>query len=312
MSESAVGAVLEENAFRWIQVGKFENGWKVENLAEVNLPVKFRLLTLNDDARFEEIRQLFRENIVKAGWAQKIGIAVNRKLLFIKETHVDPDLSDDEIQKQLFWEVKQFLPEDLGKSYKVFWVRVSPGNDLVLLIIFRKLLLERVGELFEETGETIQNMSVNQFAEMTAVEKLFEPKGRLIGVAHIGKTALTITLMRDGSYLRSKEIDLEDYEQDLLESDQELSKTINKEVDRVLLESEINESGSPVSQLYVFGDKATPSLVSALEGGSALEVKFANPFEKVEVPETLRDSVVAIENPTKWLAGFGAALEILD
>ncbi len=312
MGESAVGAVLGENTFRLVQLGQTENGWKLENLAEVNLPFKFRLLTLNDDTRFEEIRQAFQKSVAEDKWVQKTGVTVDRKLVFVKETHVDADLSGDEFEKQVFWEAKQFLPEDLSKSYKVSWIRISPEDPFVLLVVFRKLLAERIEQLFEESEKTLQNISVNQFAAMAAAEKLFEPKGRLIGLADVKKATTFITLLKDGNYFRSKEIDFTDYEEDILDSDQNLSKAINREIDRLLLESEINESDSPISQLYIFGEKASVPLASALEGGSALEVKLANPFEKVEISEALKDTVAAIENPASWLAGFGAALEILD
>lgn len=311
MSESAVGAVLGENTFRLVQLGQSENGWKLENMAEANLPFKFRLLTLNDDSRFEEIREAFKKNVAKDGWVQKTGVAVDRNLLFIKETHVDTNLPSDEVEKQVFWEAQQFLPEDLSKSYKVFWVRISQENPFVLLVVFRKLLAERIEQLFKESEKTLQNISVDQFAAMAAVEKLFEPKGRLVGLADVKKETTIITLLKDGNYFRSKEIDFTDVEDNVLESDQNLSKEINREIDRLLLESEINESDSPISQLYIYGEKASLSLASALEGGPALEVRLANPFEKVEIPEALKDSVAAIENTASWLVGFGAALEIL-
>jgi len=311
MSKSAVGAVLGEDAFLLVQLGRSENGWTLEGFTEIKLPHKFRLLTMNDDTRFREIRQTFQESLSKDGWVQKTGTAINQDLLFVKETPVDPKLPEDEVERQVFWEAQQFLPEDLGKNYKVSWIRILPENPLVLLVIFRKLVVERIQQLFEGTEKNLQNISVRQFAALTAVEKFFKPKGRLIGLADVGKTSVTITLLRDGNYFRSKEMDLGDYEEDVLESDQNLSKAINREIDRLLLEAEIKESDSPVSQLYVFGEKASTSLISALAGGPSLEVKLPNPFDAVEIPEELMSSVGALENPANWLAGFGAALEVL-
>ncbi|NOY78993.1 MAG: hypothetical protein GXO76_14115 [Calditrichaeota bacterium] len=312
MSESAVGAVLGENAFLLVQLGRSENGWVLENFVEMKLPHKFRLLTMNDETRFREIRQIFQENLSRNGWVQKVSTAINPDLFFVKEVPVDPKLPEDDVERQVFWETQQFLPEDLSKNYKITWIRVLPENPLVVLLIFRKLVVERIQELFEGMQKDLQHIGVRQFTALTAVEKLFKPKGRLIGLADVGKTSVTITLLRDGTYFRSKEMDLDDYEEDVLESDQNLSKAINRELDRLLLEAEIKESDSPISQLFVHGEKASPALVSALTGGPSLEVILPNPFEAVEIPDGLKHSVGALDNPANWLAGFGAALEVLE
>ena len=311
MSESAIGVVFGENAVQLIQLSRSENGWKLDNLAEAKLPHKFRLLTLSDDTRFADIRQTFHKIAATISSGKETGVAIDQDLLFVKEINVDPDIPKEDVEKQAFWEAQQFLPENLGKNYKVLWSRISPQDSLVLLILYRKLIIERIQQLFESTEKSLQNLSFDQMAAMTAMENLFQPKGRLVGLVDVRKNSATITLLKDGKYFRLKKLDFGDSEEDILESETILAKEINKEIIRLLLDAEIKESDAPVSQLYVFGEKANQSLISALEGGPSLEVKLANPFSAVEISDDIKGQIEAIENPANWLAAFGAAQELL-
>ncbi|GBD94088.1 competence protein A [bacterium BMS3Abin05] len=312
MGESAVGAVFLEDILQLVQIARKEDGgWKLEKFVQEKFPHKFRLLTLSDDARFGDLKEMVQGVLGRDSWAENTSVAIDHELLFVKETSVDPGLPEDEKKKQILWESQQFLPENLSGDYKVSFAGINADDTFVVLVLFRKLVLERIQQILQGAGKTFGFMDVDTFSAMTAIEKLFDPKGRLVGLADVRKKAVQLTFLKDGNYFRSREVKFADSEEDVFESDQNLANLLNKEINRLLLDAEIHESDSPVSQLYVFGERAASELVSALEGGPSLEVKLADPFKSIKIEEDLQSAVDKIENPANWLIGFGAALQLL-
>ncbi len=314
MSDSAVGFSMSENLLRVVQLSRDNGSFKIEKIEQKKFPRPFRLLTLDNQERFRAILSVIEEAGKQDEWAQAVGVSIPNDLVLIKEFPVDEDLTSEELDRQVHWEVTQFLPDELPGDYLLSYQRLNFEEASVVVLAFRGLVLHRIEEAFELAGRTPRFLGADIFSGLSTVGQLYEPNEGLSALLEVGENKAHLALLKGGDYLLSKKLSYsiaEDEEANLSEDPAVLATFLKKETRRLLLDRKIDEGEMPLSQLFVYGDKASAELVSDLEGGPAVDVTLVNPFESAIVGENLNAELFQ-NNPSVWAPAVGVAIEALE
>ncbi len=314
MSESAVGFSLSENLLRVAQVVRRDGSIRIEKLNQKRCPHPFRLLTLDNQERFQTLLSTLEDVFEQDNWPATMGVSIPNELVLIKEFPVDDDLSQNELENQVHWEASQFLPDELSAEYVLSYQRLNFEQVSVLLVAFRELVLHRVRQAFDTIGSKPRFLGVDVFAALSAVNALYELNEGLSALLEVGENRAHLMLLKGGDYLVSKKLPYalaEEKETALFDNPEALAGFLKKESRKLLLDRKIDEGEMPFSQLFVYGEKASAELITALEDGPAVEVLLVDPFQ----PGGADEEVVEEEwrqNPSVWAPAVGVALQALE
>ncbi len=313
MSDSAVGFSMSENLLRVVQLSPDNDSFRIKKIEQKKFPHPFRLLTLDNQDRFQALLSVIEESFKQNEWASTVGVSIPNDLVLIKEFPVDEDLSREELDRHVHWEATQFLPDELPGEYLLSYQRLNFDEPSVVMLAFRELVLHRIQQAFELAGRTPQFLGPDIFSGLTAVSRLYEPNEGLTATLEVGENKAHLALLKGGDYLLSKKLPYtlsEENETALEENSSALAAFLKKEMRRLLLDRKIDEGEMPISQLFVYGDKAYADLITGLEGGPAVEVTLVNPFENTAADGL--NSEAFRENPSVWAPAVGVAIEALE
>ena len=288
-----LGFSLLKRSFQFVDVQYQEGKPVINQFAKRDTPVPFNQTSVLDGNSRDEFRNIIEEAINYYNLDGPIVVTVDSQVAMIRKVMVDTTLPDDELDEQVNWEIRQIIPEDSLADYQYVYENI-PGEyyenqKALLLVLFRKDVLEAVKNLFSGTPLEVKFVELDLFSALYGTDRIFGIKERDLCVfADLRKDAIQFLTVRKGEFFDSfrmsfnNETDESDLE--LYESEENLANLINKEVRRKMLEYKIETDDNPVDYLFVFGEKANSGLVEQLESNSpAKEVTLVEPFKKLEL-----------------------------
>ena len=125
------------------------------------------------------------------------------------------------------------------------------------------------------------------------------------------KDTLKLQVVRKGQFFDFYKITFnsEDNEQSIasVESDETLSRLLNKEIRRKLLEYHLDEEKA-VDSLYLFGEKASRDLADYMTISQSREVVLVEPFKMLELDPEISDLSTNVPLSSEYAISIGSAL----
>lgn len=273
---------------------QYQDGKPIVNrFAKRDTPVPFTQSNVLDADSKEEFRNIIVEAINYYHLTGPIVVTIDNQFAMIRKVMIDVTNPDDQLDEQINWEIRQILPEDSLSDYQYVYENLPGGyyenQKAILLVLFRKNVLEAINNLFFDTPLELKFVELDLFSVLYGTNRLFGIKERdLCAFVDLRKDAIQFLIIRKGEFFDSfrmnfnHETDEPDVE--FYNSVDNLANLINKEVRRKLLEYQIETGENPVDFLFVFGEKANSELVEQLDSnGPAKEVTLIEPFKKLEL-----------------------------
>jgi len=306
-----LGFSLLKSSFQFVDV-QYQDGKPVVNqFAKKDTPVPFTQTSVLDGSSRDEFRNIIEEAINYYKLDGPIVVTIDSQIAMVRKVMVDVTLPDDQLDEQINWEIRQIIPEDSLADYQYVYESLSGGyyenQKALLLVLFRKEVLEAVKSLFSGTPLEVKFVELDLFSALYGADRIFGIKEQNLCVfADLRKDAIQFLTVRKGDFFDSFRMSFNNEEGEseieLYESVENLANLVNKEVRRKMLEYKIETDENPVDYLFVFGEKANSELVEQLESNSpAKEVTLVEPFKKLELnpeietfPESSSDYAVCV------------------
>ena len=242
-------------------------------------------------------------------------------MAFVKKFLVDASSEEAAIQEQLNWEYRQILPQTSLSDYNFVYERLSDGGneskDGILTVVFRKDVITAVERLFEGTGLQLKKLDLDLFSALYGLNELYGASEKELSVlADVRSDTLKVQFVRGGNFFDCHSISIasedEESNSEAFESEESLSKLLNKEMRRKLLEYRLDSEEKAIDVLYLFGEKANADLADYLAISPAREVVLVEPFKKLEISSELEEYSEDTPLSGEYMVSIGSAMRSID
>ncbi len=288
-----LGFSLLKNSFQFVDIQYQEGKPVVNQFAKKATNIPFTQTSMLNASLKGEFRKLIEEAINVYKLEGPVIISVDSQVAMIRKVLIDLTIPEDEIEEQIEWEVSQIIPEDSLSEFLYVYEALPGGyseaRKAFLLVIFRKEILESVKKLFLDTPLSIQFVELDLFSTLNGANRLFGIREQdLCFIADLRRDITKLLAVRKGDFFDSFVIsfneDSEEPEAKKNDSAENLANLMSKEIQRKLVEYQIEPEGNPIGILFLYGENSNLELVKHLEDSNiAKEVVILEPFNKLEL-----------------------------
>ena len=306
-----------KNSLQFVEIIEQDQTYQLEKLDRRELPFPLTLKAFTEPNQFDLLHNLFVELATQDQLSGEVSIVVDNSLAIVKKLAIDVDMDDQELDEQIQWECKQFIPETSLANYRYIYQKLphssEENREYLLVIAFREQLIDGIKRLLEDMKLSLSQVEVDWFALIRAGNCFYEAdKKRLVCLANVGVEVVQLLFLQYGEYYFSHHISLQEPEEGselpAWDAPENLSRLLKKEIRRILMENHFGIESQPIENLYLFGERAEPELVEFLRDETILHVDLALLEDKLRIDEELKNSPAYSQFSYEYLYSIGTAL----
>lgn len=311
-----LGFSLLKNSFQFVEIENTNGKPVIKRFAKRPAAIPFTNESLINNAAHKTYKELIDEAIKQYELKGPVMVALDNQLAFVKKFLIDRELPRDQIEEFILWEYRQIFPDQSLKEYQFVYENISNeffgDKDAVVSVVFRKDITQAVINLFENPQIELKHLDLDLFAALNGIKHIYKIDEKdFVVLADIRKDTLKLQFVRKGQFFDFYKITFnsEDNEQSIasFESDETLSRLLNKEIRRKLLEYHLDEEKA-VDSLYLFGEKASPDLADYMTISPSREVVLVEPFKMLELDPKISDLSTNVPLSSEYAISIGSAL----
>jgi len=311
-----LGFSLLKNSFQFVEIENTNGKPVIKRFAKRPAAIPFTNESLINNAAHQTYKELIDEAIKQYELKGPVMVALDNQLAFVKKFLIDRELPRDQIEEFILWEYRQIFPDQSLKEYQFVYEKISNeffgDKDAVVSVAFRKDITEAVINLFDNPQIELKHLDLDLFSALNGIKHIYKIDEKdFVVLADIRKDTLKLQFVRKGQFFDFYKITFnsEDNEQSIasFESDETLSRLLNKEIRRKLLEYHLDEEKA-VDSLYLFGEKASPDLADYMTISPSREVVLVEPFKMLELDPKISDLSTNVPLSSEYAISIGSAL----
>ena len=311
-----LGFSLLKNSFQFVEIENTNGKPVIKRFAKRPAAIPFTNESLINNAAHKTYKELIDEAIKHNELKGPFMVALDNQLAFVKKFLIDRELRHDQIEEFILWEYRQIFPDQSLKEYQFVYEKISNeffgDKDAVVSVVFRKDITQAVINLFENPQIELKHLDLDLFSALNGIKHIYKIDEKdFVVLADIRKDTLKLQFVRKGQFFDFYKITFnsEDNEQSIasFESDETLSRLLNKEIRRKLLEYHLDEEKA-VDSLYLFGEKASPDLADYMTISPSREVVLVEPFKMLELDPEISDLSTNVPLSSEYAISIGSAL----
>jgi len=342
-SAPLLGIDISSSSIKVVELGRDRAGRLTLERCALE-PLERDWVTDGNIDKFDEVAEALRRAVKKSGTRTKnAALALPSSSVITKRISLPGDMSDQELEIQVESEAAQYVPFSLDEVSLDFCVigpnKNNPGDIDVLIAASRKEKVQDRQGLAEAAGLKTVIMDVESYASRLAMEYALKelPNGRDAVVALFELGALTTSMQvvkgeellydRDQAFggaqltqLIVRQYGFSPEEAETKKRNDDLPEDYRSSVLKPFVESMAQEitralqfffSSTPytrVDHIFLAGGTASLSgLASTVMEQTGMNCKIVNPFERMEIAQSIRANRMEREAPT-YLTACGLAM----
>lgn len=275
---------------------------------------------LTDEQSQQSFKKLIREAVEQYRLDGQTVVSMDSRLAMVKKFLMDSGTEDEQVFDQLRWEYHQIFPDTVVNDYSLVFERISSGffedRDEILSVAIRKDILDSITSLFDDTSLSVSRVEIDLFSAHHGINQIYHiDPNELSALADIRRDAIKIQFVRESEVFDFHDITLtkdgENANSEAFESAESLSRLLNKELRRKLMEYRLGNEEKAINTLYLFGEKANSELADYLAASPARNVLLVEPFKKVEMTANLGEMSEAVALSSEYIISIGSALRLI-
>ena len=315
-----LGFSLLKNSFQFVEIEKPNGKPVIKRFAKRPAAIPFTNESLINNSAHQTFKKLIDEAIEQYELKGPVMVALDNQLAFVKKFLIDRELRLDQIEEFIVWEYRQIFPEQSLNDYQFVYENISNeffgDKDAVVSVAFRKDITQAVINLFDNPQIELKHLDLDLFSALNGIKHIYKIDEKdFVVLADIRQDTLKLQFVRKGQFFDFYKITFnsEDNEQSIasFESDETLSRLLNKEIRRKLLEYHLAEEKA-VDSLYLFGEKASPDLADYMTISPSREVVLVEPFKMLELDPGIGDFSTNVPLSSEYAICIGSALRSIS
>ena len=308
-------------------------------------PLERGWITDGNIEKFDEVAEAIRRLVKKSGTkTRNVAMALPPSAVITKKIILPGGMSDDELEEQVETEANQYIPFPLDEVSLDFCVigpsATSAGDVEVLIAASRREKVQDVQGLAEAAGLIPVVVDVKSYASRLATSRLIENlpnqgKGQIVALFEIGSLTTSMQVMRDDEVLYDRDqafggaqltqqivrqYGFSAEEAETKKRSGELPEDYEAVVLKPFIETMVQELGRALQFFFTStphnkvdcimlagGSAAVPGLSAAVTQHSSFACSLLNPFDGMEIGDSVRLKKMTREAPS-YLTSCGLAL----
>ena len=339
-----LGLDISSSSVKLVELGKSKSGALVLERCAIE-PLERGWISDGNIEKFDEVAEAVRRLVRKSGAKTKnVAMALPPSAVITKKIVLPGGMSDTELEMQVEIEANQYIPFPLDEVSLDFCVvgpsANSAGDVEVLIAASRKEKVQDIQGLAEAAGLKPVIVDVESYASRLATSRLIEnlPKkgvGSIVALFEVGAMTTSMQVIRNDEVLYDRDqafggaqltqLIVRQYGFSLEEAESkkrngELPEDYESSVLNPFVESMVHEIGRALQFFFTStphnkvdcvmlagGSAALPGLTAAVTKHTSFACNLVNPFEGMEIGESVRLNKMAREAPS-YLTACGLAL----
>ncbi len=308
-------------------------------------PLERGWITDGNIEKFDEVAEAIRRLVKKSGTkTRNVAMALPPSAVITKKIILPGGMSDDELEAQVETEANQYIPFPLDEVSLDFCVigpsTTSAGDVEVLIAASRREKVQDVQGLAEAAGLIPVVVDMKSYASRLATSRLIENlpnqgKGQIVALFEIGSLTTSMQVMRDDEVLYDRDqafggaqltqqivrqYGFSAEEAETKKRSGELPEDYEAVVLKPFIETMVQELGRALQFFFTStphnkvdcimlagGSAAVPGLSAAVTQHSSFACSLLNPFDGMEIGDSVRLKKMTREAPS-YLTSCGLAL----
>jgi type IV pilus assembly protein PilM len=339
-----LGLDISSSSVKLVELGKSKSGALVLERCAIE-PLERGWISDGNIEKFDEVAEAVRRLVRKSGAKTKnVAMALPPSAVITKKIVLPGGMSDTELEMQVEIEANQYIPFPLDEVSLDFCVvgpsANSAGDVEVLIAASRKEKVQDIQGLAEAAGLKPVIVDVESYASRLATSRLIEnlPKkgvGSIVALFEVGAMTTSMQVIRNDEVLYDRDqafggaqltqLIVRQYGFSLEEAESkkrngELPEDYESSVLNPFVESMVHEIGRALQFFFTStphnkvdcvmlagGSAALPGLTAAVTKHTSFACNLVNPFEGMEIGDSVRLNKMAREAPS-YLTACGLAL----
>ena len=339
-----LGLDISSSSVKLVELGRDKAGNLVlERFAMV--PLERGWITDGNIEKFDEVAEAIRQLVKKSGTkARNVAMALPPSAVITKKIMLPGGMSDQELELQVQTEANQYIPFPLDEVSLDFCIvgpsAASLGDIEVLIAASRREKVQDIQGLAEAAGLKPVILDVESYASRLAINRLIEKLpnkgvGSIVALFELGALTTSMQIIRNDEVLYERDqafggaqltqLIVRQYgflpeeaerkkRSGLLPDDYEFSVLrpfVENMVQEIVRALQFFFTSTPHNKVdYVMlagGSSALPGLTAAVTRHTTFSCSLVNPFEGMEIGESVRLKKMTREAPS-YLTSCGLAL----
>ncbi|MFQ5632926.1 MAG: type IV pilus biogenesis protein PilM, partial [bacterium] len=312
--DGLIGMSLRDHHLRMTEVAFGPEDRKVVNIAKSETRIPFSFEAIEDRSTIPSIGEDINSLSEASNFGHnKVALSIDSDFVLIKKIPVDATLDEEELRNHINWEVKQLMinqPDHFVIDYELLEHsdRFSQAKQIVVVIV-RKVVVDYLREVFAATNLQLQAIDVDVFSAQRVLTDMYDFSGdQKIALIDIRKNNLQFSVIYQGFYLVIEVAYPTDEGIEVSAGkDEHLARIISKELRRIILDNKLGKSVEDMNELFLYGDGVEDGIIEQLSQAHNVNLRRFNPFEKVNLSESLTNSEIT-NHPESFVVSLGAAI----
>lgn len=339
-----LGLDVSSSSVKLVELGRDKSGNLILERCAIE-PLERGWISDGNIEKFDEVAEAVRRLVKKSGTKTKnVAMALPPSAVITKKIIIPGGLSDIELELQVEAEANQYIPFPLDEVSLDFCVigpsSASSGDVDVLIAASRREKVQDIQGLAEAAGLKPVVVDVESYASRLATARLIENlpnkgAGTIVALFEVGALTTSMQVIRDDEVLYDRDqafggaqltqLIVRQYGFSLEEAETkkrsgELPEDYESSVLKPFVESMVQEIGRALQFFFTStphnkvdyimlagGSAALPGLTNAVTQHTTFPCNLVNPFEGMEMGDSVRLKKMTREAPS-YLTSCGLAL----
>jgi Tfp pilus assembly PilM family ATPase len=309
-----VGISIRDTALRMAEITKVAGESRISRLSQGRVRTALNFTSLQDHTLIRRYAEDINRLYETADFQISSGVFIlDSNMVTIKKIPIDANLQGDRLKDHMRWEVEQCMINPLEQYIVDFSpLPVEDGKDFahVVVVVARRLVIEYLKEIFQNTDLQLRAIDVDVFAAQRVFVGNYDASpNEYVVLVDVRKDSFQFSIMKGATFYLSHEMD---YQEDQAEQQrrnvEHTTRLISKELRRIIIDYKLGKSVEDMRAIYLYGDGVTDQVLETLQNTHNVRIDRANPFKKIKIASQGGDSLVPSQ-PEAFVIPVGAALK---
>jgi Tfp pilus assembly PilM family ATPase len=310
-----LGISLIDDQLRIVEGRKSLNEFQIAQITQgrVRQPFNFEVFSDKSAARrfAEDITRLYETQNFEV---KSASFSLDSRMVLIKKLPFDKDLSENQLEEHMNWEVRQFIIspiEDYILDFENLGFSANGRMGDMLVVAVRKKVIEFLKEVFKHSNLELKVIDVDLFSAQRALQLNYDyGNTERIGLIDIEENILHILILEGKNYYFSQDIPMSANKRFQDSEDESLARSISKELRRIILDHHLGKSVEDLDEIFLYGEALEDRLLEELQNTHDVRINKANPFKKIKLISQAKEMVEQLRNE-RFMISVGAALRVV-
>jgi len=312
VTKSFLGLSLHTDQFCLVEMG--EEGVQSAAIRELIQPFDLETFRTEGELLNNQVEILQNLYQLTGSRTKEVGVVLNAGIVLVKKIPVALGLEEEMLREQMIWEAEQFFLTSLDNyimDYQRLPFQTQSGDPVYLMVLVRKIVVNKIRSLVEKVGLTLRDVDVDIFSNIRAILANYDlGLDEISAVVDIQREYISFVIINQREYFLSHQVSLREggAASGLVDSSQ-IVDLLLKEFRRIVFGHRLGRGIEDLNRIFLLGSEGMQNIFKEISSAVSVPLEIVNPFRRINISQSVSQSSEVVEFPHRFVASVGIALK---